>query len=37
MTPEQRLALYGGACDLIGVLLLLAATVTAGCEHRRQT
>lgn len=36
MTPEQRLALYGGALGLLGLILVIGATVTAGRDHRRQ-
>lgn len=35
MTPEQRLALYGGALGLLGVVLTLGALIAAGREHRR--
>jgi hypothetical protein len=37
MTPEQRLALYGGSLAAFGVLLILAAVFVAGREHRRQS
>lgn len=36
MTPEQRLALYGGALGLIGLILLTAAAISHARDHRRQ-
>lgn len=36
MTPEQRLAAIAAGLGLAGVLLVTAAAIAAGREHRRQ-
>lgn len=37
MTPETRLALCAAGLCIFGVALLIAAFISAGRDHRRQT